>query len=126
MSLYAVKSVSTNEILNIFEWDGTTELFAPPGTTIVPYISGSITQKPEDYQQIQYGGNFYKSISGKTDGILQGTVAKTLNTVGAVSSITHPVGIFTEPFAYRIQTGSFSGSKDDTYPVNKGFLCPFF
>jgi hypothetical protein len=82
MALYALKSLSTQEIINIFEWDGISELNAPSGFEIVAYVDGEL-QVSSNIENQQYGGDFFGTFEGSIKGVLSGTVTNALKSLSS-------------------------------------------
>lgn len=72
MSTYLLKLTGSNEIVNIFEWDGLTDLSFPSIYTIEPFVTSStdfIMNPTSSLDSIKdYAGNFYGDFYGNLSG----------------------------------------------------------
>ena len=68
MSLYLLKISGSDEVENIFEWDGSGSLTAPSGYVFELYTSASVTNYSSSTELELFGGNFAGLFTGELSG----------------------------------------------------------
>ena len=68
MSLYLLKISGSDEVENIFEWDGSGSLTAPPGYVFELYTTESITSYSSSTELELFGGSFAGYFTGELSG----------------------------------------------------------